>query len=314
MFAIPGLRAFSVSADRNVERVSCDAQGVFIGHIPLLKQIDGSWTPRPTAELNDELTACYRLPVDVAAKANAMALIARALSRGDVAMAAIAAVQMQFPDPPSLAKGWENPDQIARRARELARSWLLKDWNPAQHPRTGTPPNRAWFAPVAHPEGQDIQVAVRPDPHNPWKISPDSEGGGGGDGGETTPRPSESQGELPFPGGLRPELAPFTGGKTSGIFQAQDLPPVELQSGYDGPAADMPDGSSGFDLITKSHVEGHAAALMRQEGISEGTLYINNPKICGSCTRWLPRMLPPGATLNVVLPDQTVIQFRGIVP
>jgi hypothetical protein len=76
----------------------------------------------------------------------------------------------------------------------------------------------------------------------------------------------------------------------------------------------MPPGSPGFNGLTLSHVEGHAAALMREEGIMEGTLYINNPKVCGSCTRLLPTMLPSGAILNVVLPDGTVIQFMGIGP
>lgn len=74
----------------------------------------------------------------------------------------------------------------------------------------------------------------------------------------------------------------------------------------------MPPESPGFDLITKGHVEGHAAAIMQQQGISEGMLYINNPNICSSCESLLPSMLPPGATLNVVFPDGTVVRFRGI--
>jgi hypothetical protein len=317
MLAMPGLRAFSLAAKRGACGVSCDADGVFVGDIPLLQRPGAEspfWSVRPVAELNKELTTRYWLPIDITSKAGAFALIVHALNRGDFAMAAIAAVQMQFPNPPPLANGMEPSDATMRRAVELHRSGLLKDWDSAKHPRTGTPPNRAWFAPVSNSKDRDVQVAMAPDRNNPWKISADSEGGGEGDGGEESPRQAGSQAELPFPGGLPPQLAPFTGGKTSGIFQAPNSPPVELQSGYDGPAADMPDGSSGFDLITKSHVEGHAAALMRQEGISEGTLYINNPKICGSCTRWLPRMLPPGATLNVVLPDKTIMSFEGIDP
>lgn len=53
---------------------------------------------------------------------------------------------------------------------------------------------------------------------------------------------------------------------------------------------------------------------MRQEEITEGTLYINNRKICSSCQRLLPTMLAPGTTLNVVLPDNTIVQFTGIGP
>ena len=69
---------------------------------------------------------------------------------------------------------------------------------------------------------------------------------------------------------------------------------------------------SGFNLITKGHVEGHAAAVMQQQGISEGTLEIDNPKICSSCESLLPSMLPPGAILNVIFPDGTIVQFKGV--
>ena len=318
MLAMPGLRSFSVSAEREPGRVSCSTMGLFVGNVPLLERQGatggyGPWTVRPSAELNNELTACYRLPVDIASKANALALIAHAFNRGDRAMAAIAAVQMQFPNPPPVAKAVESANDVARRAVELHRSGLLKDWDPGKHPRTGTPPNPGWFAPVSHSEDQGVQVAVRPDPHNPWKISPDSEGGGGG-AGEATPRPG-SQAELPFPGGLPPQLAPYVpGGKTSGIFETPTGAPISLQSGYDGPAADMPPESEGFNSYTLSHVEGHAAALMRQEGITEGTLYINNPNICRWCMKLLPTMLPSGSSLNVVLPNGTVMQFKGIGP
>lgn len=76
----------------------------------------------------------------------------------------------------------------------------------------------------------------------------------------------------------------------------------------------MPDGSPGLNGVTLSHVEGHAAALMRQMGISEATLEINNPKVCASCMQNLPTMLPPGSTLRVVLPNGNVIIFHGIMP
>ena len=158
MFAISGLRAFSVSVDRNRDGVSCGPHGVYVGDIPLLARKRAGaaseiWTVRPFIELNDELTACYRLPVDVATKAGALSLIATALNRGDIAMAAIAAVQMQFPDPPPLVKCAESIDALMRRGAELYRSGLLKaDWDPTKHPRTGTPPNRGWFAPVPKEE------------------------------------------------------------------------------------------------------------------------------------------------------------------
>ena len=155
MFAMPGMRAFSLAAGRDIQRVSCDADGVFIGDVPLLRRRaashgDEQWNVRPLAELNDELSALYRLPIDIAAKARALGLIANALSRGDLATVAIVTVQMQFPDPPPLTKTEETTNALMRRALELHRSQLLKadpDWE-AKHPRTGAPPNPGWFAPV----------------------------------------------------------------------------------------------------------------------------------------------------------------------
>ncbi len=95
------------------------------------------------------------------------------------------------------------------------------------------------------------------------------------------------------------------------MFQS-DTTDADLISGVDGPAASMQ--GNGFDRATRTHVEGHAAAIMRREGIAYGRLYINNPEICGSCARLLPRMLPPGSTLDVVLPNGGVVSFRGAKP
>jgi hypothetical protein len=62
----------------------------------------------------------------------------------------------------------------------------------------------------------------------------------------------------------------------------------------------MPKGSAGYDIVTRTHVEGDAAAYMRQHGITSGTLYINNPEICSSCNKLLPRMLAEGSSLTVI--------------
>jgi hypothetical protein len=111
---------------------------------------------------------------------------------------------------------------------------------------------------------------------------------------------------------VAPKLPPFVkGGKTSGVLRTPsgDVP---LRSGWEGPASSVPKGTSGFDIVTRTHVEGHAAAYMRQHGLTEATVYINNPAICPSCTKLLERMLPKGSTLNVVLPDGTVVPFTGM--
>lgn len=173
---------------------------------------------RPAFEINKELTARYRLPIDIASKAGALALIAAALNRGDLAMAAIATVQMQLPDPPPLAKGLEDANEIRRRAQELMRSGLLKFWDPAEHPRTGEPPNPGWFAPEGNaPESGDvIPVAMgggkpghfEPIPYveegnaaaKPWE-PPEAEGKEGENGPPGIL-------ELPLPGGSPGVLEP----------------------------------------------------------------------------------------------------------
>ncbi len=313
MLAMSGRRAFSLAAEPASGAVSCGVNGVFVGDAPLLRAAGRAgagakrqWSVRPISELNEDLSAQYGLPVDVAAKANALALIAAAFNRGDLAMAAIATVQMQFPDPP-LTKGRETEVDLARSALELHRSRLLKVWEPDEHPRTGAPPNPGWFAPVPKESPQPIEVAA--DTIHPCSLQPFETGGGGGGG-----VPNDSEPELPFPGGLPrmlPEYVP--GGKTYGVFETPQGR-VMLQSGYEGPAQSMPPGSAGFDRYTLSHVEGHAAAMMRQEGISEATLYINNPKICDNCSELLESMLPHGAKLHIVLPDGTTQTFVGIGP
>ena len=334
MLAMPGLRAFSVSVEPEHGRVSCGTKGLFVGNVPLLQRQSvtdayTSWTVRPSIELNNELTACYRLPVDIASKANALALIAHAFNRGDLAMAAIAAVQMQLPNPPTPSSEVEPIVETAQRAGELRRSGLLKFWDPAKHPRTGAPPNPGWFAPTSggEPKALDVipvsMVDNKPGTHTNEDLPTGGAPGIGGGIPSSTQVPieppaeapePETQQPLPFPGGLPPQLAPYRGGKTYGIFETPTGDITVLQSGYDGPASEMPSGSSGFDGVTLGHVEGHAAALMRQEGIMEATLRISKPEICESCTENLPRMLPPGATLHVILPDGTEVSFIGIGP
>ena len=349
MFAMPGLRALSPAAASVSEGVSCHPDGVFVGGVSLMARNKAGarvvWSVRPLTELNKQLSERYRLEVDVIAKAGALALVAKAFNHGDLTLAAVATAQMRFPDPPPLVKDGESHEEIERRADELRRSGLLKFWDPAKHPRTGTPPNPGWFAPTAGEADAPSVVPVAMS-GNPWDKPVILEGGGGGG----VPRgqlelpfpklpmlrwswrsppeppppppqppapepqtPAEKPPAFPFMEEQPPQPAPYGPGQpTSAIFRAGDLT-VELQSGYDGPAVAM-QGNPGFDRLTLSHVEGHAAALMRQLGLTEGTLEINNPIICGNCTDLLPTMLPPGAVLRVILPDDSVRIFKGRFP
>ena len=108
-------------------------------------------------------------------------------------------------------------------------------------------------------------------------------------------------------------LGPYKGGKTKGIFESAEGD-YFLISGRAGPARSIEKGTKGFDLVVKTHVEGHAVALMRQLGLTEGRVYLNNPNICESCLKLLPRMLPPGTKLEVVTPLGSRTFAGGILP
>ncbi|MEV6287772.1 DddA-like double-stranded DNA deaminase toxin [Kribbella sp. NPDC051770] len=64
---------------------------------------------------------------------------------------------------------------------------------------------------------------------------------------------------------------------------------------------------------TTSHVEVKFAILMRERGLSDETIYINNKPCEGrwGCRTWLPKFLPPGARLTVHWPDSAPETFEG---
>jgi len=147
VFDVPWVREFG----RAEGAVTCDREGVFVGCVPLLRQVPWQrhltrWEVRPQAELERALSAFYGLPIDVRSKAGGLAAVAAAFNREDLAVASFAAVHLEFPDPPRFAKGAWPESALLKLAGELWRSGLLKDWDPADHPRTGEKPNPGWFA------------------------------------------------------------------------------------------------------------------------------------------------------------------------
>jgi hypothetical protein len=128
-------------------------------------------------------------------------------------------------------------------------------------------------------------------------------------GGASIPGGGSGNPKVPAPRPV-PSLPKYDGGKTSGVlrFGESDVP---LLSGKAGPGETLPKPAPGFNAITSTHVEGHAAAMMRQQGIKEATLYINNPKICLPCRQNIEHMLPLGSKLTIVLPDGTTVTYLG---
>jgi RHS repeat-associated protein len=97
--------------------------------------------------------------------------------------------------------------------------------------------------------------------------------------------------------------------KTTGILIAGGEQ-TTLISGRNGPASQMPPGASGYDIVSRTHVEGHASALMTQNEWTTGTLWQNNIP-CTSCTTNLPRMLPTNTTLRIIVPGEYDRIFKG---
>jgi len=186
----------------NVDGVRCDERGLFVGGAPTLERSARpggreGWTPRAAAALNRDLEACYGFPVDASAKQCGLTVVVEALERGDLALAQIAALLLQFPDPPSLTKDCSAQGAEAL-AWQLIESGLLKaDWDSAKHPRVGEPPNPGWFAPK---DVGGVQVAENDAEPPPTMTDAPSKPIG--------VKPAQSEGAPPAP---REEPAPPTG-------------------------------------------------------------------------------------------------------
>jgi hypothetical protein len=131
--------------------LACSDDGLFLGRTPLIERRDGKFVARQQLDIERLLTCAYRTEVRADRLMSGLATVARALSANDQCLARIAAVHLRIPD---------IPDRTARDAMEAA-DVLTKytrdeggdsNWNPALHPRTGTPPNPGWFAPTGDGE------------------------------------------------------------------------------------------------------------------------------------------------------------------
>jgi SCP1.201-like deaminase len=117
------------------------------------------------------------------------------------------------------------------------------------------------------------------------------------------------------PGGrIIPE---YTGAKTSGVLCCPDGGETVILSGVEGPSKGTT-AIPGMHNRIKTRVEAHAAVIIRREGLSEATLYVNrapcptkNPRSPG-CFDNLPKILPEGARLRTIGPDGLDHTFVGL--
>jgi hypothetical protein len=108
---------------------------------------------------------------------------------------------------------------------------------------------------------------------------------------------------------LRLPFRRFEKSETAGVLRTSKGD-FEVVSGRGGPGGSMPKGAKGFDDYVRTHAEGQAVAHMISEGITEGTLYLNNRRICPSCEKFLRFELPRrGLKLDVVLPNGVIRKF-----
>jgi hypothetical protein len=133
--------------------------GLLLGHTPLIERRGGRFVVREQVEIARRIKYSFPNGVAVDRLMPGLARVAAALNANDQAMARIAAVLLKIPDLPSLAQrnAMIAEDALIKYARDDGDG---SNWNPALHPRTGSPPNPGWFAPVDG--GQSSHGEARP--------------------------------------------------------------------------------------------------------------------------------------------------------
>ena len=158
----------SETSDHNNLGLACTDQGLLLGRTPLIERRDGCFVVRECSELEHLFSHAYGRAVSAQRLMGGLAAVASALNAADQGLARIAAVHLRIPD---------LPDRAARDAMEAA-DVLIKsaDWNPARHPRAGTPPNPGWFAPTdgAGSESFSTRTAQNDDPTHRSDASPNA--------------------------------------------------------------------------------------------------------------------------------------------
>jgi hypothetical protein len=138
---------FRLSSKPSSTEIACSEDGLFVGDVPLLERTTGSgnvdeWRPRNAVDLNTDLSKRFGLPIDCQNKMAGLAAVARALNRGDLAHAQMAALHLRIPAPQPLTKSAHSTKEIVELAMKLHASGMLKaDWDSEKHPRwlAGTP-------------------------------------------------------------------------------------------------------------------------------------------------------------------------------
>jgi hypothetical protein len=145
--------------------LACSDDGLFIGRTPLIEKRDGQFFVRQQHDIERLLSRAYRTEIRADRLMSGLTSVARALNADDQCLARIAAVHLRIPDIPdrTARDAMEAMDVFVKYARDEGGGDSA--WNPALHPRTGTPPNPGWFAPTeGDGESSPARTAQNNDP------------------------------------------------------------------------------------------------------------------------------------------------------
>jgi hypothetical protein len=153
----------SETSDHNNLGLACTDHGLLLGRTPLIERRDGRFVVRDCDEIERLLSHAYRTGYPAGRILPGLATVAAALNAGDQGLARIAAVHLRLPDLPDLdaRDGMEATDVLLKYARDESGG---DAWNPALHPRAGTPPNPGWFAPTDGGGSSSTRTAQNDDP------------------------------------------------------------------------------------------------------------------------------------------------------
>jgi contact-dependent growth inhibition (CDI) system restriction endonuclease-like protein len=138
--------------------LACSDDGLVLGRTPLIERRDGHFAVREQREIERLLSRAYRSEISADRIMSGLATVARALNANDQCLARITAVHLRVLDIPdrTARDAMEATDVLIKYARDEGAS-DGSNWNPALHPRAGTPPNPGWFAPTSD-SGESLPV------------------------------------------------------------------------------------------------------------------------------------------------------------
>jgi hypothetical protein len=158
-------RRLSEAGENNLG-LACTADGLLLGRTPLIERRGERFVVREPSEIARLLGRAYQDASAAERIMGGLRTVSAALNANDQCLAHIASVHLRIPDLPdfSARDRMEAEDALIKYARGEEPE---PEWDPAKHPRTGTPPNPGWFAPA---DGEDnesspVRTAASDDPN-----------------------------------------------------------------------------------------------------------------------------------------------------